>query len=373
MNLPERGEKRGPPSHSSPMLRGPDNAILLACMRPDVTRETWRLALEGVQDWGSVPTKLRRHRLTLLFLRGLRDFEEAVPPPILAALREEANAMLYGNLILGAEGRLVGEALASAGVRALHYKGASLARAAWGSIALRPFSDVDVVVSPTDISRALGVLSEIGYSGVQPSRLPTETLRRWRQSMAYEMPLQCHARGTIVDLHWNITAPFEGFPFDFDELWRSREQSEDGATLGREELIVALCFHGLKHCWWPLESLGSLLQLLLKDGPLNWARIEDREGQVTYLGLAMARQLCGNAPEHFDSCVPASVRAHFPALSKRCQMLWRALESPEEPQGRELFLQRLKFGALARKGAARSQFILGMVRLGAVYVAGKSR
>lgn len=82
--------------------------------------------------------------------------------------------------------------------------------------ALRPCSDLDILVRPQDMPEVLRILQREKYE-LEPhlARLPVPALLDW----TVEVPLR-HARGTHVDLHWAV-APRD-YPFNFDAVLVAR-------------------------------------------------------------------------------------------------------------------------------------------------------
>jgi Uncharacterised nucleotidyltransferase len=201
-------------------------------------------------------------RLLLLGLLGQRlidresdrvpDFFRARVERIIEAGREEA---LYKQMLTW---RLFRE-LERAGIRALPLKGPFMCERLHGDAALRLSNDIDLLVSPTDMRRAVAVIEEQGW--VRP-RVSDELPRRLHHIfLADDAP--------PVELHWRIS-------------WYERTYSQglldraihDGTVLRpspADELISLLVFHardglvGLRYpvdvaAWWKLHD-GSVQEL----------------------------------------------------------------------------------------------------------------
>ena len=349
----------------------PEVSLLRLCAR-GAGADEMAAALRAVSDWEALAVGLHWHRLTPLFLHQTRgEVGAAMPDALAARLRREGASLVAGNLELWAELRAVLEVLDAGGVRALCYKGPALALSAYGSLALRPFADLDLIVLPRDVGRVRAALRTLGYEAAPVKALPVSTLRAWRRGMTYETPLV--SRSGVVDLHWNLAAPFESCPLDFEALWRARvavRGLQGGWTLGGAELVVALCFHGLKHGWQHLEWIGALARVL--DGAaLDWDELSAQLGEcerVLWLGVVLADGL-GGAP--LD--IPARLReraARDGAVQWAARAVWRDI-GQAAPSSRDRYLTRALLGAGMRQGAARARFVAGMARLGAIYLGGR--
>ena len=376
LHIPKRGgARRGDTGASMTMRarwsRSPEDDLLTLCARGGTARD-WAGTLGAVQEWDEVEARLLWHRLAPLFVAGAAPYAQGVPSALWARLRGEVAAVVGGNLELLVELGAVLECLRAAGVRALCWKGAALALGAYGGVSLRAWSDIDLIVSPDEVGAARRALAGLGYADYGTAPLGGGSLRAWRRGMAYETALL--ARGSVVDLHWGVASPFEGFPYDFEALWRRRHAIEGaplrGAwTLGGEELVAALCFHGLKHAWEHMEWIGALSRLV-DGGGIAWSALLERARQggterVILLGAALAEQLgAHNVPP------PVSLRiACDPTVRALARQVWeRGRGTP--PDARARYLHRFSMGLRARRGWARARFAAGMVQLGALYLRG---
>jgi len=79
-------------------------------------------------------------------------------------------------------------------------KGAYLAEAVYGDVALRPMCDTDLMVPRAELPRAQAVLLDMG--GVQQQPAGNELL--WRE---HHHPRPVVLRDLSIELHWTITDP----------------------------------------------------------------------------------------------------------------------------------------------------------------------
>ncbi len=91
-------------------------------------------------------------------------------------------------------------AFASRGVSPVLLKGADFATSLYPSVALRPMSDLDLWVSPEEVTRAESALASLGFRPGAPEMTPglSRALRHARLYLG-------GARGDVaVDLHWSL-------------------------------------------------------------------------------------------------------------------------------------------------------------------------
>jgi hypothetical protein len=125
------------------------------------------------------------------------------------------------------------------GIRAIVLKGAHLATLICPRPELRPMSDIDLLLSQTDLQRARLVLHEMGYRGDEQDD----------KSRASHIPPLSKTFHPRVELHWRLD---EMQPQSHEEdIWnRSRQvfvAGESARVLCPEDLIVHLCLHGAGH------------------------------------------------------------------------------------------------------------------------------
>lgn len=364
------------------LLLRPENRVLLLCARGPQTQSDFGLALGEVLDWDYLVSKLHPHRLTMLFLHHLRGHEARVPPEVLRELQLLGEQILHWNLFLLAELQGVTNLLCEEGVRVLSYKGPAIAYSAYNSLALRRFGDLDFLISPRDLSRVSVLLQSAGFHIALPQTALTPLLQRQKRRIAYELPFVSKNGFVVLDVHWRVTAPFESFPLDFEELWKRRAPVKAIAGIEapcREDLIVALCFHGLKHIWQELEWISCLLGLLqrAREEPLDWRHIEGAVKscgceRVLLLGLRLAQDLSDMPGEERDNLFPAHLQraVNQNPVRMMARRVWKLLLEPgnDKPGSsvaaflRNSFWQ-LSFGLGCRRpGRARRKFLLGLTR-----------
>jgi putative nucleotidyltransferase-like protein len=254
---------------------GPETALLVACTRAHVdpfTAARVRELAGAVRDWHKVLELGRRHRLVPLLYTHLKAVaEDVVPHEAYAALREEFTTNAAKNLALAVELLAVTELLDSHGIRALPYKGPTLAQCIYGSLAARQMKDVDILVRPADLDRAVSLLATREYSPVTPV-LPGAR----RLGLEYQCVLTRPSDETIIELHWSVVPRTMAPPVTLDHLWPSRLHT---AMLGRtlpspshEDTLVILGIHGSKHQWARLEWICGVAELL-RSKPLDWLKV----------------------------------------------------------------------------------------------------
>lgn len=279
--------------------RGPEAELLIACARPSLSAETaarvQRLA-EGAPDWDRVLRLARRHGLVSFLHRHLPP--ASVPAPVIGTLRALHREAAHQGLTMAGELRRLLALFDAAGIDALAYKGPALAVQAYGDLSLRSFVDLDLLVRPESIPRALDLLSARGYA---PALDLSPAQERCFRRVDGDYPLVHRETDLLVELHARVSSRRFCMPIRTDDLLRRARAVRVGGgevkTLGDDDLLVSLCVHGAKHRWKRLEWLAALAALLRAgrgDVPaaLRLAA-EVRARRTVLLGLSLAHRLLG--------------------------------------------------------------------------------
>ncbi|MEK6784058.1 MAG: nucleotidyltransferase family protein [Nitrospirota bacterium] len=145
----------------------PEAELLVWCARTVVSDELKRSIRRRVQeslDWSIVLGMARYHGMCPLLYRNLAALcSDLVPAKPLTQLRQKVQADALLNRSLAQELVLLCDALASNGLSVIPIKGATLAVLAYGDLALREFTDLDLLIPEGSIAEAQRVILLLGY------------------------------------------------------------------------------------------------------------------------------------------------------------------------------------------------------------------
>jgi Uncharacterised nucleotidyltransferase len=263
----------------------PETRLLLACARSTLTLPA-RARLTALQaaplDWNVVLDEAVRHGMIPLLHQHAAELE----PPIWAAhrLEREFAATARRSLSLTAELLHVIGALRSAGVSGTPFKGPVLAVAAYGTVVLRQFDNLDLLVHRADVPGAEDVLRRRGYHASQVS----PHARAW-------------TRGDVtLVLHCGLAPRWLGTRAGVAGLWVRRRPVDLGEARvtapGPEDHLVLVTLHAAQRLWSRLGWLADVAALLERNPGLDHfaVRYEARRHgieRLVRLGLGLAQAL----------------------------------------------------------------------------------
>jgi hypothetical protein len=292
-------------------LSRPETLILLLSARPQLEDEQaglFKSLFQREVDWDYLLPALSGHYLLPLFLHHRHTHLTGLPTDIDACLKSKTIPLLQRQLTLAAELDQVLGWLAEAGIQALTYKGPALAQMCYGTLALRPFQDLDLLVNPRDLKPCLELLVAKGYNLQEPHHGPErmEILLR-RAHQGYEVAMDPQKWLGAIDVHWRLMPPHFPLEFTFEELWQRRMPAGLGpnvVTLSREDTILIHCVHCVKHGWRRLEWIAGMLTFLAleRSDLVDWDVLLDRAQsyglrRLLLLGVQLALDLAAAGTE----------------------------------------------------------------------------
>ena len=307
--------------------------LLLTCCSANHEESDGREVAARVEDgvdWTVVFRLAEHHGVLPLLYQSLSGVTAKVPSSIVDDLRKSYEHNARRNLKFTAELFRILDSLEVHGITSIPLKGPVLAERVYGELALRFFSDLDILVSPSDVLRAKKVLEPLGYT---PTLSLTSTEERAYLATGYEYTFDGPAGRNLLELQWNFVPRFYAVDFDCGQLL-ARAVSVDlsGRTvraLCPEDLLLSLCVHAAKHAWIRLCWLRDIAGVVQSQA-VDWSTIERRAAElgirrIVQVSLVLAHRLLG-------ANVPHSIRgtSQDDAVERLCNEATQRLAAGEE-------------------------------------------
>jgi hypothetical protein len=377
--------------------------VLCACSTTQPTPQQIariRALLPADFDWEEFLRAAEHHGVAALAAHTLIEHvsaqhASAIPPHVRSSLDSIYAANFRRGLWFAAELMRIMQHFEQNQIRAIPYKGPVLAQSAYGDLALRTFSDLDLLILPADFARVRQALAEVGY---QPSKPQTTAVERLGLRTGYERSFDGAGGKNLVELQWTLlpyfyAVDFAKADFRFDDLWAragrialnagdtSRNASDDSSgvpCLSPEDSLVVLCLHAAKHLWtrliWVADIAESLrmpnidLALVISRAralgitrivgvsfwlaehllgvaiPSAVQRVIDDDAEVSRLGEECTARLAGSATYDFESTgyFGQTLRLRE-RRSDRMRYLWRLVWTPGEGEVEAIALPESMF------------------------------
>ena len=165
-----------------------------------------------IGDWDALQECARRNRVLPLLYSVLADRKD-VPDPVLRSLRLDTQHSFVATTLLAQVMKDVSEALDD--IPWMLLRGPILGEFIYGDLSLRPYGDLDVLVSPNSVDASLDRLKQANFLP-PPGSFSIAFYRK------YHLHVQLSRAGlagdTSLELHWALDHPFTLLTVDVDAI-----------------------------------------------------------------------------------------------------------------------------------------------------------
>lgn len=285
-------------------LETPEIELLLSCarIRRDHEKDARVLALARAEiNWDSLLRTALHHGVMPLLYHQLNTVcPEAVPGDFIEHLHNYFYLNAARNLLLTEELCRIVKLFEEEGIPVLSYKGPTLAASVYGELALRQFSDLDLMIHAGDIRRVSKLMIAQGYR-IQFDLTPAQEASYLRSGC--EILFSHEERQIFVDVHWSFLLGSFSPRLEMERFWR-RSQSlalENTAipTFSAEDMLIILCLHGGKELWAKLIWICDVAELIAAhEDELDWEKVMAEARtlgvlRMLRLGLYLAHDFLG--------------------------------------------------------------------------------
>ncbi len=211
-----------------------EHKLLLTCARtklqPAAEKELAAL-VDQSPDWNYIIRKSREHRLGPLLFSHLK--KQLIPQTVRETLEKTYTSTGLHNMLYLEEL----EKIITPDIQTIILKGPQLAQKAYGNVALRPFSDLDLLVAEKDLQRLDQRLQQLDYQS---------TDREFYRRNHFHLPY--HKRDKInlhLEIHWAFVDQFILNRIDMQKVFSLARENELSPALN----ILYLILHIEKHAF----------------------------------------------------------------------------------------------------------------------------
>lgn len=202
-------------------------------------REAIILSCTEMDDWEALGHFCHRHGIGPL-ISSLLFSIHGIPEKALQVFQGITERSLARYVILTHRMRKIIEEFDRQNIPVLLLKGPVLAETVYPNPVLRPFEDLDMLVTHDDLGRAARSLEKSGFSEISSEREKRFLKSGFHQKFRSD-------DGTVVELHWELLPPdFRAFPAS--ALWeKARIHQDQFQTLSHIDEFIYACAHLAKH------------------------------------------------------------------------------------------------------------------------------
>lgn len=275
-------------------------------------------------DWDELLVLAAKNRLMPLLhsVRGDKDTPAEVRQLLASAARKSMiDTTLHARALFDVQQALTA-------IPWVLLRGPALGAVLYGKLMLRPYNDLDILVTRANTESALAALRSVGFEA-PPFALSDQYYLATHLHVILVRPN--HNGDTVLELHWALDHPFTTYSVDVDQLIKSAEHTSiNGVNTPIPEpthLLITLALHTVKHSvrlryyldhglLTQVVDEGELLHLfdialllyVFKDR-LDWSEVAEISRQW---GADVALRDCLDAVEHlWPNSVGAEARLLF--------------------------------------------------------------
>lgn len=242
--------------------------------------------------------------------------EEFVPQKILDELKDMYLRIAAHNVYATENLFQILDFLESRKIKAVPVKGPVLAKQTYGSISMRQFSDLDLVISQKDLLTAIKSLCQTGYSVARP---PKGTNRTAYLKTRQDWILSNTDGSIVLDIKPAVISHTIARPFLTDALVKNSVPlaMDDSRCINApspETMLLVVCIHGVHETWAGLSQVADVAGLVANPN-LDWPGLLEiaqswRQMRTLLTGLCLCSKTLGvNLPQEVTHAIEKDITA----------------------------------------------------------------
>jgi len=269
--------------------RAEDRLLLFFC-RKETKERTKHKIFEAERvglDWSVFLENARENGVSALVYSKLNEIKEDcpnIPSKVFAELKKDYYLNATKNTLIFEELGKALEAFKKLRLKVIVLKGAALAEKVYGNIALRPMSDIDLLVKEEDMMNVNEQLKTLDYRPTDASVDDIDFSSSYLTTLDYRTSSE---KSPSFHIHWhfvNSTIPNESYirNIKIDNIWRDAEETRiadvETLVMAPHHLLIHLSEHALRvtHSLSKLSLLCDINEAVnFYQERLDWGRLID--------------------------------------------------------------------------------------------------
>lgn len=270
--------------------------LLIDCCQNQIDTSAIQTALSSYSDgnYQDIHRLSHKHGIYPLLYKTIRSIRPDSLSSETDDLFKQSNmAITQRNMLMSAELLQLMHLFDANSIDAMAFKGPVLGEMAYGSVTLRQYGDLDILIKKDDIGKTLSLLQKRGYT--PEIELEKSTLETFYNCVNV---IGLHRGSVRVEIHWELLSKNYAIDWEEKKLWRESETIEINRKpinmLSFENHILYLCAHGSKHLFERLEWICDIDRAIRAKSDVNWSHLilEAKElgiERMLLLGLALSK------------------------------------------------------------------------------------
>lgn len=174
-------------------------------------------------------------------------------------LKESFEKALFQNMLIKNQTELILKLFEREGINVIPLKGIFFAGEIFGHFGARATADIDLLIKPESIEKAINLVKSLGYTNVW-EHLPEHF------HCSFYKPLPQSPIPLVVELHWNILKENTS-KVDINELWAQAKpiaQFLHVKRLSPNHTFYMICLHGWRHNLDSMKYFIDIIQVINK-------------------------------------------------------------------------------------------------------------
>ena len=286
-----------------------ESQFLLACVKLEPTRQDLHWVEQELGHptlkWNRVVDLAYQQDVAPLIYNTLSRFDTSVVncTSALRRLRAAYYVNAVRNTLLFQELQNILRTLGRRGRAAIVLKGAALAETVYPNRALRPMSDLDLLIHKEELVDVEELFAELDYV-LDEKQLK---MKEWYDTHYHHLAFHKVLAPSLTlrcEIHWSLERPTRPFPIDIDGIWKRAVPATiadiQALVLSPEDLLVHLCLHTCKHrLTGGFRAFCDIAETIRHFGQdMDWKQIHARASEwrintFVYVPLRLAQMLLG--------------------------------------------------------------------------------
>jgi hypothetical protein len=229
-------------------------------------------------DWEQCYQLIAANGIGPLVYSIIRD--QGIFPPILEQKLQKAYEHNHArNIYLFSELKTILRRFEVVGILNILLKGCALSKEIYDGVALRPLTDMDLLVRPGEIKSALVELKLLGYESLMPERGVNSSLLFENEVLLVKPgPIR-----TVIEIHWSLLdSPYYQHHLDMNWFWQTAGKLDffgvPTLIFSPEALLLHLCSHFMLHhsgkrLLWQHDIAEAIVHY---DETIDWGELINR-------------------------------------------------------------------------------------------------